>query len=127
MKKLFVSVPMRGRTEDNIRKSIEKMHKIAEVVFEEELEVIPSYIEHNPPKDCKEAVWFLGKSIQKLAEADYFIGMVYSEYYKGCNIEQSIAHQYGIPTYCVDYTVFPDAIETEREHARKMWEAGDRD
>lgn len=31
MKKLFISVPMKGRTEENIRKSIEKMHKIAEI------------------------------------------------------------------------------------------------
>lgn len=27
MKKLFVSVPMKGRTEENIKKSIEKMKK----------------------------------------------------------------------------------------------------
>lgn len=38
MKKLFVSCPMRDRTEENIRKSIEKMHRIAEAVFDEELE-----------------------------------------------------------------------------------------
>jgi hypothetical protein len=31
MKKLFVSVPMKGRTEEEIRASIEKMKKIAEV------------------------------------------------------------------------------------------------
>lgn len=41
MKKLFISCPMKGRTEENIRKSMEKMHKIAEAVFEQELEVIP--------------------------------------------------------------------------------------
>ena len=36
MKKLFVSVPMRGRTEDEIRVSIEKMKKIAEIYEGEE-------------------------------------------------------------------------------------------
>ena len=56
MKKLFISCPMKGRTEENIRKSMEKMHKAAEAVFEEEFEVIPSYIEDNPPKDSHEAV-----------------------------------------------------------------------
>lgn len=30
MKKLFISCPMTGREEENIEKSIEKMHKIAE-------------------------------------------------------------------------------------------------
>lgn len=27
MKKLFISCPMKGRTEENIRKSMEKMHR----------------------------------------------------------------------------------------------------
>ena len=63
MKKLFVSVPMKGRKEEEIRKSIAKMHKIAEAIVGEELELIDSYIVDNPPKDSKEAVWFLGKSI----------------------------------------------------------------
>ena len=40
MKKLFISVPMKGRTEENIRKSLEKMHKLAEIVFDEKLEVL---------------------------------------------------------------------------------------
>ena len=44
MKKIFISCPMKGRTEENIRKSMEKMHKIAEEIFEQELEVIPSYM-----------------------------------------------------------------------------------
>ena len=40
MKKLFISVPMRNRTEYDIKASMEQMHKIAEAVFGEELEVI---------------------------------------------------------------------------------------
>ena len=51
MKKLFISCPMKGRTEENIRKSMEKMHKIAEIIFDQELEVIPTYIEDNPPEN----------------------------------------------------------------------------
>lgn len=56
MKKLFVSVPMKGRTEKEIKVSIQKMKKIAEIYEGEELELIDSYIEDNPPKDSKEAV-----------------------------------------------------------------------
>lgn len=33
MKKLFISVPMRNRTEYAIKASMEQMHKIAEAVF----------------------------------------------------------------------------------------------
>ena len=47
MKKLFVSVPMKGRTEEEIKASIQKMKKIAEIYEGEELELIESYIEDN--------------------------------------------------------------------------------
>ena len=46
------------------------MKKIAEIYEGEELELIDSYIEDNPPKDSKEAVWYLGESLKKLAQAD---------------------------------------------------------
>lgn len=118
MKKLFISVPMRGRTEENIRASIEKMHKMAEIIFGEELEVIPSYIEDHPPKNSNEAVWYLGKSIQLMSEADYFIG-TYSylggTVYPGCEIESSVASNYKIPCVLVDdldaHYIMPDLYE----------------
>ena len=75
MKKLFVSVPMKGRTEEEIKASIQKMKKIAEVYEGEELELIDSYIEDNPPQNKNQAVWYLGESIKKLAQADVFIGI----------------------------------------------------
>lgn len=78
MKKLFISVPMRNRTEHAIKASIEQMHKIAEAVFGEELEVIPTYFEDNPPENTNMALWYLGESIKKLSEADRFIG-IYDE------------------------------------------------
>ena len=63
MKKLFVSVPMRGRTEEEI-KLVSEDEKDAEIYEGEELELIDSYIEDNPPKDSKEAVWYLGESLR---------------------------------------------------------------
>lgn len=116
MKKIFISVPMKNRTEENIRMSIEKMHKIAEIVFNEELEIIPSYIEHKPPKDYKKAIWYLGQSIQKLSEADYFIGINYTDFFKGCNIEKEIAYQYGIKSYIVNIDIFPDVVDIKRNY-----------
>lgn len=116
MKKLFISCPMKGRTEENIRKSMEQMHKIAEIVFDQELEVIPSYIEDNPPKNSKQAIWYLGKSIQLLAEADFFIGIGYTELFKGCNAESSIARDYEIKSTHVDvFELMPDAADIERD------------
>lgn len=99
MKKLFVSVPMKGRTEEEIKASIQKMKKIAEIYEGEELELIDSYIEDNPPKDSKEAVWYLGESLKKLAQADVFIGIDESYDWSGCYIERDTAQRYGIKTY----------------------------
>ena len=99
MKQLFVSVPMKGRTEEEIKASIQKMKKIAEIYEGEELELIDSYIEDNPPKDRKEAVWYLGESLKKLAQADVFIGIDESYDWNGCYIERDTAQRYGIKTY----------------------------
>lgn len=97
MKKLFISVPMKGRTDEAIRNSMEKMHKIAELTFGEELEVLETCIPPEVPDGANPAIWGLGRSIQKLAEADYFIGIEYTEYFTGCRSELSIARDYRIP------------------------------
>ena len=101
MKKLFVSVPMKGRTEVEIRASIEKMKKIAEIYEGEELELIDSYIEDNPPKDNNQAIWYLGESLKKLATADVFIGISNSWDWNGCEIENDVARRYGVKCYHV--------------------------
>lgn len=120
-KKLFISCPMKGRTEENIKKSMEQMHKIAEIVFGQELEVIPTYIEDNPPENNNQAVWYLGKSIQLLAEADFFIGIEWCEFFNGCNIERTIARDYGIrSTYVRMEELMPDAVDVERDFWHTM-------
>lgn len=101
MKKLFVSVPMKGRTEEEIKTSIQKMKKIAEIYEGEELELIDSYIEDNPPKDSKEAVWYLGESLKKLAQADVFIGIDDTWDWNRCYIETETANRYGIKAYVI--------------------------
>ena len=102
MKKLFVSVPMKGRTEKKKKKTIDKMKKIAEIYEGEELELIDSYIDDNPPKDNNQAIWFLGKSLEKLATADIFIGISEVWDWNGCYVEQEVAHRYGIKSYRVN-------------------------
>lgn len=103
MKKLFISCPMKGRTDENIKKTREKMHKIAEIMFDEELEVIPSFFEGEAPEALNKPVYYLGKSIQMLADADFFIGIdsFYSGEYSGCDVERVVAERYGISSYLV--------------------------
>lgn len=102
MKKLFVSVPMKGRTEDEIKASIQKMKKIAEVYEGEELELIDSYIEDNPPKDNNQAIWYWGKSLEKLSQADVFIGIINAWRWNGCAVECEVAKRYDLNMITVD-------------------------
>lgn len=116
MKKLFVSVPMKGRTEEEIRTSIEKMKKIAEIYEGEELELIDSYIEDNPPKDNNQAIWYLGESLKKLAFADVFVGIDDSWAWNGCQTERDVAERYGLKRHIVPAI---SVIDNYREVHRK--------
>ena len=109
MKKLFISCPMNGLTDEMIKANREKMHKIAEIVFDQKLEVIPSYIvpAGEVPEGAMTSMWYLGRSIQMMSEADYYIGVdaLYNCDYPGCVIENNVAHNYGLRTYLVDVHV----------------------
>jgi len=114
MKKLFISCPMKGRKEEDIKKSFERMHEIAEAIFDEKLEVIDSFVEEDPPASKSVAVWYLGKSIEKMANADYFIGIKNCWSYHGCSVERAVADYYDIPQFLVDLKyAAPDAVKVE--------------
>ena len=108
MKKLFVSVPMKGRTEEEIKNSTTKMHRIAEAYEGEELELIDSWVYEEPPVGCNQGAWYLGKSIEKLAVADIFIGVRDTTGWPGCQIEADAARAYDIKSYFVDASIIID-------------------
>lgn len=110
-KKLFISCPMKGRTEENIKKSMDKMHKLAEIIFDQELEVIDTYIEVMPPNTNLD-IWCLGESLKKMAEADYFIGINCGRDWAGCELEGNVAHQYDITRTYIDI----DQVISEEEY-----------
>ena len=102
MKKLFASVPMRGRTEEEIRESFAKMKRIAEEYEGEELELIDTWIAEEPPEGAKtNAVWYLGKSLEMLSTADVYIGVSTYGYFPGCYVEEEVAQLYKIKRYHV--------------------------
>lgn len=105
MKKLFVSVPMRGRTEEEIRESFAKMKRIAEAYEGEDLELIDTWIAEDPPEGVrKNAVWYLGKSLELLSTADVYIGVGTYGYFPRCCVEEEVAQLYKIKHYHVDAT-----------------------
>ena len=97
MKKIFISQPMRGLTDEEILNKRQEIMKNAEKVIKEPVELIDSFIEDYPKEINKHIpVFYLGKSIQFLSQADiaYFGGDWRNA--RGCKIEHEVAKQYGI-------------------------------
>lgn len=114
MKKVFISCPMKDRTRDAIEESMLKMTEYAENFLEEEIEVIPTYIEDTPENVKNEGLWYLSESIKLLSEADVFVGMSYPYDYTGCNLETAAARGYDIPIVSIPN----DYIFTKKERKK---------
>ena len=101
MKKLFVSLPMKGRSDEEIKASILKMKAVAEAFEGCELELIDSFVEENAPEGVHPAIWYLGESLKSLSKADIYIGIEDDWLWNGCHIENETASRYNIKRYFV--------------------------
>jgi len=98
MKKLFISQPMRNKTDEDILKERKEAATVAENIIGEPVEMIDSFFE-SAPHDAK-PLWFLGKSIELLAQADVAYFAPGWKDARGCKIEHECAAEYGIN--CID-------------------------
>lgn len=91
MRKLFISQPMNGVTDEYIKK---KRDELSNEYFT--YDVIDSYFE-NAPHDAS-PLWCLGESIKLLGTADLVVFAKGWEKKRGCRIEHAVAVEYGIET-----------------------------
>lgn len=92
--RIFISQPMRDKTDDEIKAEREKAIAFLKGKYGDDIKIIDSFFE-SAPHDAK-PLWFLGKSIELLSKADiaYFCkGWVDA---RGCRIENTCAREYGI-------------------------------
>ena len=101
MKKVFISQPMRGKTDEEILAERKKAIESAERNLGEPVEVIDSFFQ-NAPADAR-PLWFLGKSLELLSTADIAYFAKGWEDARGCRIENQCAIEYGIEVI-EDYT-----------------------
>ena len=94
MKRLFISQPMRGKTDEEILNVRAKAIESAESMLGEKVEVIDSFFQ-NAPADAK-PLWYLAKSLELLSTADVAYFAKDWEQYRGCRIENTCAIEYGI-------------------------------
>lgn len=94
MVRLFISQPMRGKTDEEIIVTREKAIESARKHFSEPVEVIDSFFQ-GAPADAK-PLWYLAKSLELLSTADVAYFAKDWEKYRGCRIENTCAIEYGI-------------------------------
>lgn len=93
--KLFISQPMKGKTDEEILKEREKAIKsVKEKYGAENVDVIDSFFQ-SAPADAR-PLWFLGKSIELLSTADVAYFCKGWDQARGCKIENTCAIEYGI-------------------------------
>ena len=117
MKKLFISQPMKEKTDEEILEQRQKAIKSAEKMVGEPVEVIDSFFQ-NAPADAK-PLWFLGKSLELLAGADIAYFAKGWQDARGCKIENTCAIEYGIPVI-EDYTAEQKGGDPDISHRQGM-------
>ena len=68
MVKVFISQPMRDKTDEEIKKERERAIEEVKKKFNDDVKIIDSFFE-GAPHDAK-PLWFLGESLRKLSDAD---------------------------------------------------------
>ena len=97
-KKIMISQPMRGKSEEQIRSEREELVKRLQ---EEGHEVVDTIFPEESPKDCDTAIYYLAKSIETIGKVDIVVFMPNWEKARGCVIEHQVAVSYDkITIYC---------------------------
>ena len=97
MKKLFISQPMMGKTDDEILAEREAAVRAAADQLGEEVEVIDSFFQG---ADLTHPLEYLGESLKLLAKADIAYFAPGWNKARGCLIEHACADEYGVPHIC---------------------------
>lgn len=99
MTKIFISQPMKDKTNQEIEQERKKIIEKVERYFGE-VEVIDSFFK-DAPHDAK-PLWFLGKSLELLSNANVIVLGKGWECSRGCRIEHECAVQYGISVIYIE-------------------------
>ena len=116
--KVFISVPMRGRTDEEIAKAIAvAKSKLSEMADKnnEPVEYVDNFVNVRQYRHLKDpSIYCLGKAIQKMAKCDTIYFCPGWDEARGCVIERQVAIQYGLTRlYQDDETgiIFQESVE----------------
>ena len=102
--KVFISMGMRDKTEDEIRAEMNKVFTQISMKFpDDNVELIDSVLEID--KDDLDGdslgLWYLGESLKIMADAHVVVFVDGYEEFRGCRVERSVAEDYG--KLCIDF------------------------
>ena len=92
MKRLFISQPMRDKTDEEILAVREEAIKKTEELIGEPVKVLDSFFQGSPVH--AKPLWYLGESIKLMSKADVVYFVKGWREYRGCKIEHICAAEY---------------------------------
>lgn len=94
--KIFISQPMRGKTDAEILAERERVIKAAKAKWGD-VETLESFFQ-GAPTEAK-PLWFLGESLKVMADADAVIVCKGWSDARGCKVEIAAADAYKLPVF----------------------------
>ena len=135
MKKVFVSIPLKGRSKDDIEKSLEKIEEAVKGLLDKDVEILHQDFNDLPDFDkgedgFEDNLEFLAKDLELMAQADYFATVSENWDFRHCSLEQDIFRRYRAKNYMEEKDsmmsfslniICPDLIKKEKEEAEKLF------
>lgn len=135
MKKLFVSIPLKGRSKKDIEDSLDRIKGAAEELLDEKVELLHQDVKDLPDfekgdEGFEDNLAFLAKDIELMSEADYFATIEDNYDFRHCTLEEDIFRKYRGKDYDKSKDIMfrfstnvvaPDVVKKERELAKKLW------
>lgn len=101
MKNLFISQPMKDKTNEEIEEVRNRAIESAKRLLNDDVTVLESFFK-DVPHEGNQGLWCLGESLKLLSKADIVYFADSWQNYRGCRIEHECADEYGI-TIVEDY------------------------
>ena len=132
MKKVFVSIPLKGRSKEQIQESLDKIKAAVEGLLDGEVELLHQEVKGVPDfdkSDVEDSIEFIGEDLKLMADADYFATIDCNWDFRHCSLEEDIFRRYKGDERDRNNNMFrfslniiaPDVAKKEREEAEKLW------
>lgn len=130
MKKVFASIPLKGRSKAQIQDSLDKIKSAVEGLLDEKVEILHQDVKDLPDFDKKgadETIDFIGEDLKLMSDADCFATIDCNHNYSHCFIEEEIFHRYkgnemddNLFRFSLN-VIAPDVAKEEMKRAERLW------